>query len=235
MPKRSRRAPAQSSRSRKTADTLLARSRPFADGVATLFFPYAEVVVHDLRTQRVAYIANNLSRREIGDASALERAELPTKSSVIGPYAKRNYDGATLRSVSIVVYDANGAAIGLVCINLNIGVFEQAHALLGQFVSGARLTRQPDSLFQDDWQERINSFIYSWLGEHQTALTHLTREQKRELVQALFSSGAFQGRSAGDYIARVLNMGRATVFKHVKMLKDNRPQTVPPPRKTPRS
>ena len=196
------------------------RSKAFADGVATLFFPYAEVVIHDLKTQRVAYIVNNLSRREIGDDSALERAELSAQQPVIGPYAKRNYDGATMRSVSIVVKGDAGQEIGLVCINLNIGVFEQAHAALAQFVSGARLTRQPQAIFQDDWQERINTFIHAWLGERRAAINLLTRDQKRELVEQLFASGAFKGRSAAEYIARILNMGRATVFKHVKALKE---------------
>src|SRR5262249_25475187 len=127
---------------------------------------------------------------------------------------------ATMRSVSVVIESASGAAIGLVCINLNIGVFEQARAALDQFVTGARLVTQPKAIFQDDWQERVNTFVHSWLGKRQAALAALTREQKRELVQDLYASGAFRGRSAAAYIARVLNMGRATVFKHVRNLKD---------------
>ncbi|MFX6023545.1 PAS domain-containing protein, partial [Acinetobacter baumannii] len=35
--------------------------------MAKLFFPYAEVVVHDLSTQSIVYIANNFSRRKVGD------------------------------------------------------------------------------------------------------------------------------------------------------------------------
>lgn len=215
--------PANASASKRRPEAnleLLARTRAFADGVATLFFPYAEVVIHDLKTQRVAYIANNLSRRKIGDDSALERAELSAQEPVIGPYAKRNYDGATMRSVSIVVNGDAGRAIGLVCINFNVGVFEQAYAALAQFVSGARLTRQPDAIFQDDWQERINTFIHAWLTQRRAALNMLSRDQKRALVQELFANGAFKGRSAAEYIARILNMGRATVFKHVKALKE---------------
>ncbi len=199
---------------------LLARSKGLADGIATLFFPYVEVIVHDLQVQRIVYIANNLSRRKIGDDSALERAELSPRAPVIGPYAKRNYDGATMRSVSVVIESASGAAIGLVCINLNIGVFEQARAALDQFVTGARLVMQPKPIFQDDWQERVNTFVHSWLGKRQAALPALTRDQKRELVQDLYASGAFKGRSAAAYIARVLNMGRATVFKHVRNIKE---------------
>jgi len=34
---------------------------PIAEAVATLLKPHAEVVIHDLRTQTIAYIANNLA------------------------------------------------------------------------------------------------------------------------------------------------------------------------------
>ncbi|PTT69299.1 hypothetical protein DBR26_11845, partial [Pseudomonas sp. HMWF007] len=53
-------------------DPALDNFRAIADAIATLFFPHAEVVLHDLRTQKVDYIANNLSKRVIGDESSLE-------------------------------------------------------------------------------------------------------------------------------------------------------------------
>jgi predicted transcriptional regulator YheO len=198
---------------------VLNRTRGFADGIATLLFPYVEVVVHDLSTQRIAYIANNLSRRRVGDDSALDNAEFQAGESVIGPYEKRNWDGAVMRAVSIVVRDPGNSPIGVVCINLNIGVFEQVRAALDLFVSGARLTPQPEAIFQDDWQERINTYVHGWLAEHQAALAALTRQQKKTLVEDLYRTGAFKGRSSADYVAGVLKMGRATVFKHIKAVK----------------
>jgi predicted transcriptional regulator YheO len=35
----------------------------------------------------------------------------------------------------------------------------------------------------------------------------------------LHAEGAFKGKSASNYVANVLNMGRATVYKHLKELK----------------
>ncbi|MBU0882063.1 MAG: helix-turn-helix domain-containing protein, partial [Gammaproteobacteria bacterium] len=78
---------------------------------------------------------------------------------------------------------------------------------------------QPDALFRDDWQERINTFLHSWLRQRQLGLNLLTREHKRELVEALHAEGAFKGKSAANYVANVLNMGRATVYKHLKEIK----------------
>ncbi|OQS42909.1 helix-turn-helix transcriptional regulator [Chromobacterium haemolyticum] len=199
---------------------MLSRYQSIADAIATLFYPYAEVVLHDLATQSVAYIANNFSKRELGDDSGLDELENTPDATVIGPYEKLNWDGRKLRSISVVVRDDAGAALGMMCVNLDISVFEGARAALDLFLSGSKLVAQPALLFEDDWQERINRFIHGWLQQRQLSLSILNREHKRELVEALLHEGAFRGKNAANYVANVLGMGRATVFKHLKELKE---------------
>ncbi|BBP85277.1 MULTISPECIES: helix-turn-helix transcriptional regulator [unclassified Pseudomonas] len=195
--------------------------RAIADGIATLFFPHAEVVVHDLRTQKVAYIANNISKRSIGDDAALEdMLEDGGEERNIGPYEKLNWDGQKIRSVSTVLQDARGKPLAVLCINLNISLFESAKAALDLFLAPGKLIPQPDALFRDDWQERINTFLHNWMRQRQLGLNLLSREHKRELVLALHAEGAFKGKSAANYVANVLNMGRATVYKHLRELKE---------------
>ncbi|MNL72738.1 hypothetical protein D3C87_1980970 [compost metagenome] len=53
------------------------------------------------------------------------------------------------------------------------------------------------------------------------SLSSLSRGEKRELVDALHSEGAFRGKSSYDYVANVLNMGRATVYKYAKIARDS--------------
>ena len=57
-------------------DLLLERYAPIADGIAALFYPCAEVVIHDLRDQTIAYLVNNLSRLEVGGPSVLDEVLL---------------------------------------------------------------------------------------------------------------------------------------------------------------
>nr|WP_298171547.1 transcriptional regulator [uncultured Pseudomonas sp.] len=201
-------------------DPALDNFRAIADAIATLFFPHAEVVLHDLRTQKIDYIANNISKREIGDDAALEgmRSEDVDERN-IGPYEKLNWDGQKIRSVSTVLRDGHGVPVAVLCINLNISLFESAKQALDLFLAPVRLISQPDALFRDDWQERINTFLHNWLRQRQLGLNLLTREHKRELVEALHAEGAFKGKSAANYVANVLNMGRATVYKHLKEIK----------------
>ncbi|HWD30425.1 transcriptional regulator [Pseudomonas caricapapayae] len=201
-------------------DPVLDNYRAIADAIATLFFPHAEVVLHDLRSQKIDYIANNLSKREIGDDAALEdMLETGTDETNIGPYEKLNWDGQKIRSLSTVLRDEAGKPLAVLCINLNISLFENAKAALDLFLSPSKLIAQPDALFRDDWQERINTFLNTWLRQRQLSLNLLTREHKRELVLALHAEGAFKGKSAANYVANVLGMGRATVYKHLKELK----------------
>ncbi|BAN46834.1 transcriptional regulator [Metapseudomonas resinovorans] len=202
-------------------DPALDNYRAIADAIATLFFPHAEVVLHDLRTQKIDYIANNISKRSVGDDAALEdMLGEDVDERNIGPYEKLNWDGQKIRSMSTVLRDAQGAPAAVLCINLNISMFETAKAALDLFLSSSKLIPQPDALFRDDWQERINSFLHNWLRQRQLGLNLLTREHKRELVLALHAEGAFKGKSAANYVANVLNMGRATVYKHLKELKE---------------
>ena len=201
-------------------DPALDNYRAIADAIATLFFPHAEVVLHDLRTQKVDYIANNISKREIGDDAALDdMLSEDISDRNIGPYEKLNWDGQKIRSVSTVLRDSQGTPQAVLCLNLNISLFESAKAALDLFLSPSKLIPQPDALFRDDWQERINTFLNSWLRQRQISLNLLTRDHKRELVLALHAEGAFKGKSAANYVANVLGMGRATVYKHLKELK----------------
>ena len=201
-------------------DKVMQNFRAVADAIATRFLPHAEAGLHDLRSQKVDYIANNLSKRSIGDDSALEDMLSDDVSDVnIGPYEKLNWDGQKIRSLSTVLHDHKGRRLAVLCINLNISLFENAKAALDLFLSPSKLIPQPDSLFRDDWQERINTFLHAWMRERQLSLNLLTRDHKRELVLALHAEGAFKGKSASNYVANVLGMGRATVYKHLKELK----------------
>lgn len=198
---------------------LLRRYAHVADGIAALFSPHAEVVIHDLHTQTVAHLANNLSRRELGDDSGLEDVAETARKGSLGPYEKLNWDGRRMRCVSTALYGDDGSVAGIMCINFSISVFEDMRSVLDMFIKGAGTLPQPPELFKDDWQERINTFLHGWLGERHLALNTLTRDHRRELVEALYAEGAFKGKSAANYVASVLGMGRATVYKHLKELK----------------
>jgi predicted transcriptional regulator YheO len=137
----------------------------------------------------------------------------------IGPYEKLNWDGQKIRSLSTVLRDRDGHPVAVLCINLNISLFENAKAALDLFLSPNKLIPQPDSLFRDDWQERINTFLHNWLRERAAEPEPADPRPQARTGAGTARRRGVQRQSASNYVANVLNMGRATVYKHLKELK----------------
>ncbi len=186
---------------------------PTARAIAGLLYPHAEVVLHDLATNRIAAIFNNFSRRKAGDESLIDDLEqLGTGPDVHGPFEKASFDGRAIKYTSAVLRDEAGAAIGLLCINLDVSVLSRFGKVLEEFVSAVEDSKPLDDLFADDWQEKIDAFVRRYLRDRELVLDHLTREARTELVRALEAAGGFRGKNAAAYVANVLGVSRATVY-----------------------
>jgi predicted transcriptional regulator YheO len=192
---------------------------PLCDAIARLLQPQAEVVLHDLGTETVAHIANPFSRREIGEPSLLHEIDFNPDVTLIGPYEKVNFDGRRLKSISAVLRDPDGRAIGVLCINLDVTHLQNAIDLLTALTRVPTGAGQPVELFKEDWHERINRYIHDWTAREGVAIANLSRDQKRHLVAELASNGAFGGKHAAAYISRVLQMSRASVYNYVRAAK----------------
>lgn len=194
-------------------ETAVQRFGPTAEAIARLLHPHAEVVLHDLGTSTIAAIYNGFSRRQVGDDSLIEDAQsLAGGADVHGPYEKRLFDGRRIKYVSTLLRDSSGAAIGLLCINLDVSVFEQVGTTIQSFLTTATDSTSFDALFEDDWQDRINDFVSKHLAGQNRSLARLTRSERRVLVHALHAAGAFRMPRAANYVARVLGVSRATVY-----------------------
>jgi D-arginine utilization repressor len=193
----------------------LASYAPICDAIALLFQPYAEVVLHDLSTETVVYLSNPFSKRELGEPSLLHEIDFKPSDIIIGPYEKVNWDGRRIKSVSAVLR-ANGKAIGILCINVDVSHFHAVMQTLTALVAVPQSPEKPASLFKEDWHERINEYIQSWTRERGLTIAEMSRTQKQQLVTDLASNGAFGGRNSAAYISRVLGLGRATVYNYLK-------------------
>lgn len=191
-----------------------------AQGIAVLLHPFAEVVVHDLEKQQIAILINNFSKRKIGSPTLLEYMEFTPGQWVIGPYEKINWDGRKLKSISIVLRNSKGKPEAIMCINLDVSAALDIQQRLEWFLQSNGMIDQPQDLFKDDWHEQINQFVNNWLAEKKTTIAALNRIEKRNLVELLYKQGAFRGKQAANYVARVLGLGNSTVYKYLKELKN---------------
>jgi D-arginine utilization repressor len=188
---------------------------PLCAAIAELLDPHAEVVLHDLATDRIVGIWNPLSGRAVGDASLID--ELPegwAEAPVQGPYGKVLADGRCLSAVSAVVCDGEGVACGLLCVNLDRSPFDRAVEMLAGFAA-PRAPRPPE-LFVRDWREQIALAVDGECRSKRMARERLTREDRLSLVRALDERGLFATRHAAEYAAHALGISRATVYALLK-------------------
>jgi len=194
----------------------LKRYTPVAEAISLLLAPHVEVVIHNLKTQRIEAIFNPFSKRKVGDESLLDEevTHLGTQD-LFPPYLKTNWDGRKMKSVTAVLRDQRGVAVGLMCINLDISKWEEMHHFILDLIKPA--TARPDFLFKNDWRESINLYVSVYLKEHSLRLESLNKEEKQQLLFALHKEGAFEPKHAASYIADVLHISRATVYKYLKV------------------
>ncbi|MEM9007769.1 MAG: PAS domain-containing protein [Cyanobacteria bacterium P01_F01_bin.86] len=184
---------------------------PVCEGIGAWLYPHAEIVLHDLESDTIVRIWNNISRRNIGDASLIEEdVQLPKEADIYGPYEKVNWDGRKLKCVSSVVKDNLGQRIGLLCLNLDISSFDALQGFITSFTSVA--SSMPPVLSKRDWREQINEVLHLFLKEKNATLEVLTRSQKIAAIQFLDEHNLFATRNAAQHVANVLGVSRATIY-----------------------
>lgn len=206
-------------RKRNDLPQRLAAYLPVCDGIAALFQPYVEVVLHDLETETVAYIANNFSKRELGESSLMHEIEFEPSDNVIGPYEKINWDGCPIKSISIILR-AEEKPTAVMCVNTDVSHFNSALRILETLTAVPKEADRSTALFKEDWHERINEYINAWVRERGTAINVMNKAAKKQLVVDLAKDGALGGKNAATYIARVLGLGRATVYNYLRSQSD---------------
>lgn len=181
-----------------------------------LFRPLVEVVIHDIKSKKIYFIDGEISNRKAGDDSFLGEINDEIEKVV---YQKVNFDGKLVKSISILIKD-NEQLVGLLCINCDVSVFKQMQAISNTFFASDTIPKL-ENYFNNDWQEKLHVAIHAKLVKKKWNFDLLTNSQKKEIIQYLFKQGAFVEKNAAGYIAKVLNMGRATIFNYLKEWRKN--------------
>jgi D-arginine utilization repressor len=193
-----------------------AAHRPTAAAISALLHPHAEVVLHDLATRRIAGIWNGISGRRIGDDSLLDdQPGGDGEGPIWGPYDKSGPRGERMKSVTAVLSDADtGEVVGLLCINLDISVLDGALQLLTNFVRPRQ--GRPESLFQADWREAMQTVLQAWLHSAGASITALTREERISLVAEFDAHGLLEARGSADHGALLLGVARTSFYNYLR-------------------
>jgi D-arginine utilization repressor len=199
---------------------------PVCDAIAELLSPHAEVVLHDLAQERIAYIANSFSKRRAGDSSLTDPEFTPSLTGdVIGPYPKTNWDGRSLKSITAVLRDGKRRPIGLLCVNYDVSAVAGALEQLTQLLVMPKPAAVNKALLSQDWREGVNATVGAYLKRRKTTLAGLTSSELDELIGLLDAQGIFDVRKAISYVTEVLDLSRANVYKRLSNLRSPRKRT----------
>lgn len=179
---------------------------PICNAIVTLMDPLIEIAIHDITTNKISYINGKLSKRNVGDDSWLNVEDLSNIEQIT--YPKINYDNRLIKSISVRLEDQY-----ILCINCDVSIFNKIQVLSETLL---QMDNQPKTLFFNDWKEKLHTSIHSFLQANNLSLDCLLQKDKKRLARHLFDLGAFDEKNAADYIAKILGLGRATIFKYLK-------------------
>ncbi len=202
----------------------LSKYIPVAEAIAKLFQPHVEVVIHDIESDLIHFIANPYSGRKVGDSSLLglfekNLEEFPHGKDVEGPYENAGNQGQRIRSISSALKDEQGNVIGMMCINVDFSVMEASLDALETFLRPINVNAPPKILFQNDWKDNIKLEIRSFLVEHNISLDKIGPMHRKKLIRIIEDKGLFYARKSVEQLATILGISRATAYNDLRQVR----------------
>lgn len=196
------------------------RYEPLIQALTKLLHPFVEIAVHNLKEGKIVALYHNISRRKTGEPSPLKELKVEIKDfpDFFTPYYKQNWDGRPLKCTSITLRDNKGRPIGLICINIDVSFFKDGYKLLEIFLKTKESASNPIEIFGSECELQAEKVIEQFTVEANVSLNHLNRNQKKELVQKLYKKGIFNFKNAPSFIAKKLNISRASIYNHIKQI-----------------
>lgn len=125
-----------------------------------------------------------------------------------GTKAKAHSDDSPINTLTLPLPDSKDAALK---IEMRLDSF---HHLIKQLQSYAKVSSEDSSTAT--WQNQVDDSIQHFLDERQQTLESATRVHKRELIAHLESKGFLSYQQSSSYLAKVLNLSRATIYNYLK-------------------
>ena len=194
-------------------------SSRFRLGIAKLFAPHCEVVIHDFSDleRSIIHIEGNISGRKVGGGATdllLTQARIGKTAGDFHNYQTFLPNGKKMKSCTMFLRDEDGKAYGAFCINLNIGVFAGFHRILGELLALEAGSEVSETL-SDDIQQTIHIMLMKAVNEIGAELPIMSKADKIDLIARLDEKGAFQVKRAVPLIAEELGLSRSTIYNYL--------------------
>lgn len=186
------------------------------NAIAVMYGSSTEVVLHSLEQENpsIIKIANgHLTGRDVGaPITDLALQKLRTQCDVSEPYFNKTDDGHLFRSVTSIIRNGEGKAIGLLCINMNIAT------PINEFF-GEMFPKSAPSL-QESFATSPQIMLMDAIAKisrdvRDDALIPASNRNKR-IVQRLNAEGYFNIKDSIATTADELGLTKGTIYRYVR-------------------
>ena len=208
-------------------DERLQALLPIVRGLAQMFGPDCEVVLHDvgrLPHSIVAIENGGVSGRTVGDVPTdrmLRNLRSKDEAQDVRLYVSSR-EGKILKSLAVTLRGADGEPYGLLGLNYDISEVVQAQRVLADFTAIGRLGGggpELGEIFAGDIRDVVAGMVTQTLGEIGKTPAAMAREEKMEVVKRLEERGAFLVKRSAEQVAEALDLSRYTIFAYLKEIR----------------
>ena len=209
-------------------DARLQALLPVVHGLAEMFGPECEVVLHDVGRlpHSIVAIENGVvTGRTVGDVPTdrmLRNLRNPDMTQDVRLYVS-SHDGRILKSLAVTLRDNDGEPFGLLGLNFDVSEIVQAQRALAHVTAverlGSGVAPEAGEIFAADIREVVAGMITKILAEMGKTPAAMSRDEKMEVVKRLEERGAFLVKRSAEQVAEALDLSRYTIFSYLKEIR----------------
>jgi predicted transcriptional regulator YheO len=190
---------------------LLASMVPTVHGLAAMLGPGNEVLLHDLSRlpDSIVAIAGDLTNRTVGGPMTdllLGLIRRGTTQDLIN-YRTNGPDGRPIRSSTLFLRDADGAAVGCLCVN----------SVVPEAVASDVPER--DESFPPDVDSLQRFLVDGAIAKVGVPTVKMKKHHKAAVVRELDEAGFFLIRDSVDHVAGRLDVSRYTIYNYLNEIR----------------
>ncbi|MBB4685691.1 aminotransferase class V-fold PLP-dependent enzyme [Amycolatopsis jiangsuensis] len=190
---------------------LLAALVPAVDGLAAMLGPGNEVLLHDLSRlpDSIVAIAGDLTGRTVGGPMTDLLLGLVRRGTTqdLTNYRTHGPDGRAIRSSTLFLRDAEGVAIGCLCVNSELPGAAPAETPVG------------DETFPPDVDSLQRFLVHRAIGKAGIPVELMKKRHKAAVVRELDEAGYFLIKDAVDHLAGHLDVTRYTIYNYLNEIR----------------
>jgi len=165
-------------------------------------------------------VNGHITRRKVGSPMTdfgldiLKEAKSTKEKSVGGHYSKLD-DGRLLKSAYMVVRNAHGSLIGLLCINIDLSVslLDFMRELLPKADGSSKKIVEHYPLTPDELVGRMLQIVISRVNSQEEISPS---KKNKVIVTELYKKGTFKVAGVIDIVAKQMNISRYTVYNYIR-------------------